>query len=126
MKEIVQNLYNLIAQTYDHAGAATVSAMDREIAQLVQRLVDLNELAPQIAVQIPDQIIVYVQEGRNPEIYTREFVEVIMKQNQKLKGKSEAFAQFRDILAREWAAAMPELKPQIRDVVHNTGGSLEI
>lgn len=31
MKEIVQNLYNLIAQTYDHAGAATVSAMEREM-----------------------------------------------------------------------------------------------
>ena len=31
MKEIVQNLYNLIAQTYDHAGAATVSAMEREV-----------------------------------------------------------------------------------------------
>jgi hypothetical protein len=31
MKEVVQSLYNLIAQTYDHAGAATVSAMEREM-----------------------------------------------------------------------------------------------
>lgn len=77
-------------------------------------------------MHIPREIIVYVQEGRNPEIYTREFVELIMKQNQKLKGKSDAFAQFRDILAREWAGAMPELKPQIRQVVQNTGGSMEI
>lgn len=31
MKDIVQSLYNLIAQTYDHAGAATISAMEREM-----------------------------------------------------------------------------------------------
>jgi hypothetical protein len=31
MKQIVQNLFNLITQTYDHAGAATVSAMEREM-----------------------------------------------------------------------------------------------
>lgn len=92
-------------------------------ASLVQKLVDLDEQAPQIAVHIPREIIVYVQEGRNPEIYTREFVEVVMRQNQKLKGKADAFAQFRDILAREWAAATPELKPQIREVVQSTGGS---
>lgn len=74
-------------------------------------------------MHIPREIIVYVQEGRNPEIYTREFVEVVMKLNQKMKGKAEAFAQFRDILAAEWAAASPDLKPQIDAVVQSTGGS---
>jgi mediator of RNA polymerase II transcription subunit 10 len=88
--------------------------------------VDLDSKAPEIQVTIPREILVYVQEGRNPDIYTREFVEVIMRQNQKLKGKSDAFATFRDILAREWAAAAPDLKPQIREVVHSTGGSMEI
>jgi len=48
-----------------------------------------------------------------------------MKNNQRLKGKSIAFAQFRDVLAREFTGAVPELKPEIRQVVESTGGSLE-
>jgi mediator of RNA polymerase II transcription subunit 10 len=93
---------------------------------LIDRLLDLDEQAPQITVHIPREILVYVQEGRNPEIYTREFLELVMRQNQKLKGKADAFAQFRDILARELSSAMPDMKPQVREVVLNTGGSLEI
>ena len=92
----------------------------------MQKLLDLDKQAPQIAVHVPREILIYVQEGRNPEIYTREFVEVVMRQNQKLKGKADAFAQFRDILAREWSSASPEMKPQIRQVVESSGGSLAI
>lgn len=91
----------------------------------MENLLALQEAAPQITVRIPQEIINYVQEGRNAAIYTREFVEVVMKNNQRLKGKSEAFAEFRDILAREFAGAVPELKPEIRQVVECTGGSME-
>jgi len=73
-------------------------------------------------VTIPPDVIDYVQEGRNPDIYTREFVEVTMRNNQKLKGKTEAFAQFRDVLAREWVGAVPEMKDNVKKVVESTGG----
>ena len=92
---------------------------------LVNNLIALADSAPQVNIDIPKEIIVYVQEGRNPDIYTREFVEVVMKNNQKLKGKSDAFAQFRDILARELVGAVPDLKKEVRQVVESTGGSLE-
>jgi mediator of RNA polymerase II transcription subunit 10 len=117
----VCSLYTLLL-----APALSHSSNSAHSASLVQKLLELDQLAPQIVVHIPREILVYVQEGRNPEIYTREFVELIMRQNQKLKGKADAFAQFRDILAREWSSAAPDLKPQIREVVHSTGGSLEI
>lgn len=42
-----------------------------------------------------------MEDGRNPDIYTREFVELARRGNEALKGKSEAFAAFRDVLAEE-------------------------
>jgi mediator of RNA polymerase II transcription subunit 10 len=45
-----------------------------------------------------------------------------MRNNQKLKGKSEAFAQFRDILAKDLVGAVPELKTQVKETVESTGG----
>lgn len=66
-----------------------------------------------LPIQIPPEIIEYVDQSRNPDIYTREFVEIVQKNNQHLKGKSEAFAGFRDILSEEIVKAMPELKTEV-------------
>jgi mediator of RNA polymerase II transcription subunit 10 len=41
-----------------------------------------------------------------------------------LKGKQEAFASFRDVLAREMRSAMPECRKQVDRVVEATGGTL--
>jgi mediator of RNA polymerase II transcription subunit 10 len=68
-------------------------------------------------LHIPPDIIDYVDEGRNPDIYTREFVELVQKLNQFLKGKSEAFAGFRDVLAEEMMKSMPEMKDDITKVL---------
>lgn len=42
--------------------------------------------------------------------------------NQDLKGKAEAFAGFRDVLAREMRSAMPECRREVDRVVVATGG----
>ncbi|EDN02305.1 conserved hypothetical protein [Histoplasma mississippiense (nom. inval.)] len=84
----------------------------------------INDPDPPLqSVQLPPEIIDYVDAARNPDIYTREFVELVQRGNQDLKGKVQAFASFRDILAREMASAMPECKGEVERVLRVTGGS---
>lgn len=71
---------------------------------------------------IPPELIQYVDNGRNPEIYTREFVELARRGNQLMKGKKEAFGSLRDVLAREMSNALPELRDDIDRVLIETGG----
>ena len=71
---------------------------------------------------IPPELIQYVDNGRNPEIYTREFVELARRGNQLMKGKKEAFGSFRDILAAEMSKALPEVRADIESVLEATGG----
>ena len=85
--------------------------------QLTGSLSSLSNSSATIPTQIPPEIIDYVDEGRNPDIYTREFVELVQKGNQYMKGKSEAFASFRDILAEEIVKGMPELKDDVIKVL---------
>lgn len=73
-------------------------------------------------IQLPPEIIDYVDAARNPDIYTREFVELVQRGNQDLKGKKEAFAAFRDVLAREMRSAMPECRGEVERVLAATGG----
>lgn len=72
---------------------------------------------------MPPEIIQYIEEGRNPDIYTREFVELAQARNQQLKGKSEAYKMFRDVLARDISGAVPELEGEVEAVVRATEGS---
>ena len=64
----------------------------------------------------------YVENGRNPDIYTREFVERVRRMNQLARGKMRAFAAFRDVLAAQMDAALPELRGDVGRVVEATGG----
>ena len=125
MESTVHNLYSLMSQMYSHGGDITEAASKREVKNLIGHLLTLSRTAPTLAVEIPQDIIQYVQEGRNPEIYTREFVEFTMKNNQLLKGKQAAFAAFRDVLAKEIAGAVPELKGDVKRVVEKTGGMVD-
>ena len=70
-------------------------------------------------------MIQYVDNGRNPDIYTREFVELGRKGNQLMKGKKEAFGSFRDVLAGEMCNVFPELRDDVEKVVERTGGDVE-
>jgi len=74
---------------------------------------------------LPPEVISYVESSRNPDIYTREFVELVQKLNQQLRGRSQAYADFRDVLAREMMSALPECRNDVRRVVESTGGRVE-
>ena len=71
--------------------------------------------------QIPPELVKYVEGGRNPDIYTREFVELVRRGNQLMRGKMHAFAQFRDVLAEQVGNAMPELRSDVVQVLEATG-----
>ncbi|KAI9692749.1 MAG: RNA polymerase II mediator complex subunit [Bogoriella megaspora] len=146
LRATIQNLYELIIQSHDHHGPSTHAAQRQSLQSLTRNLSHLSHLAsshpshppqtttgppsssstPQTAgiPPIPPEIINYVEEGRNPDIYTREYVESVQKHNQLLKGRSEAMARFRDVLGREMMGAMPETEGQVRRIVEGTGGSI--
>ncbi|KAL0256966.1 RNA polymerase II mediator complex subunit [Diplodia seriata] len=123
IKKVIQNLFQLVVQVHDYQGTNTEDAMKHEITNLLGNLLQLSREAGGLTLHIPPDIISYVENGRNPDIYTREFAELVQKNNQKLKGKSEAFAQFRDILASKIITAFPEMEQDAKRIVSNTGGN---
>lgn len=92
---------------------------------LLQNLILVTNTARRLPTYLPIEIIQYVEASRNPDIYTREFVELVMRYNQQQKGRSEAFATFRDILGREMASGIPDIKEDVKRVVEATGGKVE-
>lgn len=93
--------------------------------RLIRNLAELRRSAQYLPTHIPEEVINYVEDSRNPDIYTREMVELVMRYNQQLKGRSEAFASFRDILGQQMKVGIPEIKDDVRRVVEASGGGLE-
>ena len=78
-----------------------------------------------LSTRIPEEVIKMIEESRNPDIYTRDLVELIMRYNQQQKGRSEAFANFRDILGQQMIVGIPDIKEDVKKVVEASGGHVE-
>lgn len=82
---------------------------------LVQQYQRLDASAGQTTEMdaVPNDVITYVEDGRNPSIYTREFVELVGKSNAIHHGRRRAFERFRDILAEQMVVSFPELEKEV-------------
>ncbi|CAK7268355.1 RNA polymerase II mediator complex subunit [Sporothrix epigloea] len=140
MRDTIQSLYNVMLHTsaYDAAGPGTsLDALVTEVRILSQSLRDVNEVverdggatsldsstAGRGLPAIPRDLVQYVEAGRNPDIYTREFVELVRRTNQLRAGKSRAFSQFRDTLAGQIRSALPELSSDVDRIMVATAAA---
>ena len=129
MKDAIQSLYQMMVQTiaYDAVPSPLRSrdVLAKELRAYSKALADIHAAAEAKADAmgaIPPEPVMYIENGRNPEIYTREFVELIRRNNQLLRGKQLAYGSFRDVLAEQLRNAMPELRAEVEKVVEATGG----
>ncbi|KAL3471562.1 mediator of RNA polymerase II transcription subunit 10 [Aspergillus californicus] len=141
IKDIIQHLFEIQSAVHGYLGPETQQELVRKIKNLTASLVTLQSQTrdpdpnnnpkhnphdpadpPISSVYLPPEIIDYVDASRNPDIYTREFVELIQRGNQDLRGKKEAFVSFRDVLAREMRSAMPEVRGEVERVIRATEG----
>jgi len=90
----------------------------------VQNLVKLSQTAPSVHIDIPPEVTAYVEGGRNPDIFTREFVETVQRMNQMLKGRTEAYRFLQETLARDLIEGIPELKDDVIKTVELSGGKV--
>jgi mediator of RNA polymerase II transcription subunit 10 len=91
---------------------------------LVENLVRLSQTAPSVHIDIPPEVTTYVESSRNPDVFTREFVELVQRMNQMLKGRSEAYRLMRDTLAKDIMSAIPALHDHVVQVVESTGDTI--
>ncbi|KAL6866960.1 transcription factor subunit Med10 of mediator complex domain-containing protein [Trichoderma novae-zelandiae] len=126
LKDVIQDFYRIMVQvsTYDSMGRSSKEVLSNEIKTLSTSLQNVHVAAspPNHLPSVPPELLEYVENGRNPDIYTREFVELVRRGNQLMRGKVSAFASFRDVLAEQMSAAMPELREDVRRVLEATGG----
>ncbi|KAK6363360.1 RNA polymerase II mediator complex subunit [Orbilia blumenaviensis] len=123
LRSVIQSLYEIAVSTYRNDGPNPGDILINQVKDLITKFDHLQAAGQGVNdLCIPREVIGYVEHGRNPDIYTREFVELVIKQNQYLNGKQRAFQDFRDILAEHINTTFPELRGDVDQVLENTGG----
>lgn len=117
LHNIISSLYLLLVQASTHSGTSTTNAMHAELQSLVSSLRDLSSTAQRLPSKLPLDIIQYVEQARNPDIYTREFVELVMRYNQQMVGRAKGYDEFANVLADEMAGGIPELADVAKGIV---------
>lgn len=92
----------------------------------MQNLVKLADTAPNVNIFIPPEVIAYVEASRNPDIFTREFVETVQRMNQMIKGRAAGYRTMQETLARDIIEAIPELKSDVIKTVESTAGTVPL
>jgi mediator of RNA polymerase II transcription subunit 10 len=114
----IQTLYNILAIT---SSSSPPTRLLNEFQTLATQLLTISRASTSLDLLVPPEVMQYVQQARNPDIYTREFAELAQRNNQNMKGKMEAFGRFAGVLGREVSGGVPELSAEVSRVLERTG-----
>lgn len=124
LRSIISNLFYVLVEAHDFKGPGTKDAMTGHMKDLIENLQELTRTSRRLPTTVPIDLIQYVEDKRNPDVYKRQVVELVMQYNQLQSGRSQAFANFRDILGREMMSAIPDIRDDVRTVLEASGGSV--
>ncbi|KAK9383026.1 transcription factor subunit Med10 of mediator complex-domain-containing protein [Kockiozyma suomiensis] len=126
LRHIIETILELAIGIHDYESVShSKDAVVARVNLLTAQLSTLDEASKRTIsdVLVPREIIQYIEDGRNPKVYTREFVELLSKQNQFVNGKMHAMRDFRDELAEQIKQTYPELTKEVDLAIENTGPS---
>ena len=133
LKDVIQNLYDIQSQTYGFR-PETQPVLINQIEELTHSLAKLQDLADPIThpnsslheLFVAPEIIDYVDDGRNPDIYGREFIETVQRGNAVLNGKKQAFKDFSVVFAQMLKEGIGGVDKQVDRVMEHAGMTDEL
>ncbi|KAG5365460.1 Mediator of RNA polymerase II transcription subunit 10 [Yarrowia sp. C11] len=119
LQQTIETLVEISLLVHDTTGTQeNKEGLIEQMDTLVKEFQRLKEI--KCDKQIPIDVIDYIDQGRNPDVYTREFVELLLKQNQFIHGKMDIYTKFQHTLAKNVKETYPEMTEAVDDVLQRT------
>lgn len=121
LQALIESTIELGVLVHDNQGTnQSHSALTHKTNQIISQFSGLTNSPFTQQFPIPIDVMTYIEDGRNPDIYTREFVEVTAKSNARMKGKMQGFLKLRDVLGEKLKDEFPRLKEPVDDIIART------
>lgn len=121
LQGLIESFIELGVLVHDNQGTQqSHTALTHKTNQVISQLSSLTASTFTQQYPIPVDVVSYIEDGRNPDIYTREFVEVTAKSNARLKGRMQGFQKLRDVLGDKLGKEFPDLVESIDNIKQRT------
>ncbi|KAJ1857133.1 RNA polymerase II mediator complex subunit [Coemansia sp. RSA 1822] len=107
IREALETLSQVRVTVMNHE-QADESVLEQRVDRLVRGYSDMFALKDRLNVNIPEDVLGYVKEGRNPDEFTSQFIERVASENQFTNGKIAALTNFK----QEFEAKLQEFFPE--------------
>ncbi|ORY82146.1 mediator of RNA polymerase II transcription subunit 10, partial [Protomyces lactucae-debilis] len=110
LRDVTALFYELELRASDFGASSSNDQLFERINDLVSKYAELDDLQKAVDIDIPQDVLEYIEAGRNPTVYTRQFSEAVVRDNQYLNGKLQGYEDFASCLLDELQRQFPETK----------------
>ncbi|XP_058443684.1 mediator of RNA polymerase II transcription subunit 10 [Topomyia yanbarensis] len=83
------------------------NVLNQKIQSLVTGLQEIDKLKNQVDVNVPLEVFDYIDQGRNPQLYTKDCIDKALTKNEEVKGKIDSYRKFKSNLLKELGEMFP-------------------
>ncbi|EAT33233.1 AAEL014501-PA [Aedes aegypti] len=83
------------------------NVLNQKIQSLVTGLQEIDKLKNQVDVNVPLEVFDYIDQGRNPQLYTKDCIDKALTKNEEVKGKIDSYRKFKSNLMKELDETFP-------------------
>jgi mediator of RNA polymerase II transcription subunit 10 len=84
------------------------NVLNQKLLALVHGLQEVDKLKSQVQeVHVPLEVFDYIDQGRNPQLYTKDCIEKALAKNEQVKGKIDAYRKFKANMLLELSKTFP-------------------
>ncbi|XP_074643144.1 mediator of RNA polymerase II transcription subunit 10-like [Tubulanus polymorphus] len=84
------------------------NVLNSKINSMISGLQEIDKQKPKVQdVQVPLEVFDYIDQGKNPQLYTKDCMEKALAKNETVKGKIDTYKKFKGLLMVELNKAFP-------------------
>ncbi|KAF9576401.1 Mediator of RNA polymerase II transcription subunit 10 [Mortierella alpina] len=110
LQELIECLLELSITVYDFQ-TESGSLVHQKIQELITQLSDIEGFKDKLDMMVPWEVLSYIEDGKNPDLFSKTFVEAVAGENQFTNGKITALkasASFEAALSQNLGSSFPE------------------
>ncbi|XP_004678110.1 PREDICTED: mediator of RNA polymerase II transcription subunit 10 [Condylura cristata] len=116
LEKFVENIRQLGIIVSDFQPSSQ-AGLNQKLNFIVTGLQDIDKCRQQLHdITVPLEVFEYIDQGRNPLLYTRECLERALAKNEQVKGKIDTMKKFKSLLIQELSKVFPEDMAKYRSI----------
>ncbi|CAL1532359.1 unnamed protein product [Lymnaea stagnalis] len=98
------------------------NVLNQKIQTMVTEMNEIDKLRTQVQdVHVPLEVFDYIDQGRNPNLYTKDCLEKALAKNEQVKGKTDNLKRFKAMLLLELSKVFPSEMEMYRALKQGRG-----